>query len=136
LPALPLGFGDYPVELGDLLVPCDVVEEGARRGPESRGVLGSLEVLRLEAELGDLDLLRIRCFRRGAFKGGDRLIRLAERFEQETPCIPQLRIVRLLREATVVEQAERRGAFPRERAPDVLFHLLFVEGRAAFDACG
>src|SRR5439155_1325874 len=84
----------------------------------------------------DLDLLRIRRFRRGAFKGGDRLIRLAERFEQETPRVPQFRIVGLLREATVVEQAERRRAFRRERVSDVLLHFLFVEGRAAFDASG
>src|SRR5437773_1257953 len=136
LRSLSLGFGDHPVELGDLLIPGHVVEEGARRGPESRRVLGSLEMLRLEAELSDLDLLRIRCFRRGAIKGGDRLIRLAKRFEQETPRVPQLRIVGLLREATVVEQAERRRAFPRERVSDVLLHLLFVEGRAALDASG
>src|SRR5437773_2632843 len=42
LRALSLGFGDHPVELGDLLIPGDVVKEGARRGPESRPVLGSL----------------------------------------------------------------------------------------------
>src|SRR5439155_24064718 len=116
--------------------PGAVAEERARRAPESRPVLASLEMLRLEAALSDLDLLPIRCFRRGAFKGGDRLIPLAERFEQETPRVPQLRIVGLLREATAVEQAELRRAFPRERVPDVLLHLLFVEGRAALDASG
>src|SRR5207302_37073 len=120
-------------ELGDLLIPGDVVEEGACRGPKFRGVLGSLEMLRLEAEPSDLDFLRIRRLRRGAFKGSDRLIGLTERFEQETPRVPQLRIFGLLREATVVEQAERRGAFRRERVSDVILHLLFVERRAAFD---
>ena len=127
-------MGDHPVQLGDLFVPGDVVQEGARRGAQLRGGTRPLEQLRLKAQLRHLDLLRVGGQGHGEIEGGDRRVDAADRIEEEATSVQHLRVVRPLRQSTVIERDEGRGPFLGKGPADVLFHFLFVEGRAAFEA--
>src|SRR3989454_405606 len=63
-----------------------------------------------------------------------RLVGPTHRLQEQTPGVEQVRVLRFLREAGVVEREERRVAFGDELLTDRLVHFLLVERGAAFEA--
>ena len=88
----------------------------------------------MDPQLGDLDLSFVGCGGRRTVERRHRLVGPTHRLQEQTPRVEQVRVLRFLREAGIVEREEHRVAFGGELLTDRLVHFLLIERGAAFEA--